>query len=308
MTNWRPRLGATVSETHTQFRVWAPEASRLSVVREGHEDFPMQKSADGYFAATIPGCGSGDLYRFRIDDQGPFPDPASRYQPHGVHGPSQVIDPSSFSWTDRGWQGIAREDLILYELHLGTFTAEGTFLSAAAKLPELRDFGITAVELMPVADFAGSRNWGYDGVTLFAPARCYGAPDDLRRFVDAAHGLGLAVFLDVVYNHFGPDGAYPSLFSRHYFSQTHHSPWGSGINFDGPHSGPVRDFFVENALRWIHEYHFDGLRLDATHAIVDNSPRHILESIASAVRASLADAGRRVHITAEDVGNLARMV
>jgi maltooligosyltrehalose trehalohydrolase len=290
------------------FRVWAPDASFVSVVREGHEDHPMEKSVEGYFSVTVPGCLSGDLYCYKIDSQGPFPDPASRFQPQGVHGPSQIIDPSAFYWSDKSWRGIDREDLVLYELHIGTFTLEGTFQSAAKKLTELRDMGITAVELMPVADFAGCRNWGYDGVSLFAPARCYGTPEDLRRLVDTAHQIGLAVLLDVVYNHFGPDGAYHSLFSRNYFSQTHRSPWGNGINFDGPNSAPVRDFFVENALRWIHEYHLDGLRLDATHAIVDDSPQHILASIASAVKTSLGKAYRSVHVIAEDVRNLARVV
>jgi maltooligosyltrehalose trehalohydrolase len=308
MTNWQPKLGATVLHRGTAFRVWAPDACLASLVREGQDEAPMEKLSEGYFSAMLNDCHAGDLYRFRIDGQGPLPDPASRFQPQGVHGPSQVVDPSSFPWTDQRWRGIAREDLIFYELHVGTFTAEGTFPGAAAKLAGLRDLGVTAVELMPVADFAGCRNWGYDGVALFAPARCYGTPDDLRRFVDTAHQLGLAVFLDVVYNHVGPDGAYHALFSRHYFSQTHRSPWGDGINFDGPNSGPVRDFYVENALRWIQEYHFDGLRLDATHAIVDGSPQHILASIASAARAFTAETERHVHIIAEDVGNIASIV
>jgi maltooligosyltrehalose trehalohydrolase len=308
MTRWKPKLGATVLEHGTSFRVWAPEASVVSVVREGHEDFPMEKSPEGYFSAMIGDCIAGDLYRFRVDDRGLFPDPAARYQPQGVHGPSQVVDPRGFKWTDGNWRGIAREDLILYELHVGTFTAEGTFQSAELMLPELYNLGITAVELMPVADFAGSHNWGYDGVALFAPARCYGTPHDLRCFVNTAHRIGLAVFLDVVYNHFGPDGAYHSIFSPYYFSQTHRSPWGRGVNFDGPNSGPVRDFFVENALHWVHEYHFDGLRLDATHAIVDESPQHILASIASAVKASQTGARRGTCIIAEDVGNLAHMM
>jgi maltooligosyltrehalose trehalohydrolase len=301
-------LGATYTGRETVFRVWAPEASVAIVVCERHGDVPMEKSADGYFSATTSACGPGDLYSYRIDGRGPFPDPASRFQPQGVHGPSQVIDPSTFAWSDRHWKGISLQDLAIYELHIGTFTPEGTFRSAAAKLRELCELGVSAVELMPVSDFPGNRNWGYDGVSLFAPARCYGVPDDLRHFVDAAHQLGLAVLLDVVYNHFGPDGAYHSLFSKYYFSTKHRSPWGDGINFDGPNSGPVREFFTENAIRWIHEYHLDGLRLDATHAIVDDSPRHILASIASAVRASLSGTERQVHLIAEDVRNKACMV
>ncbi len=308
MTHWRPKLGATVAGQNTFFSVWAPDASSVETVVEGVGDFPMQKSPDGYFSATVPGCGAGDLYRFRIDGRGPFPDPASRFQPQGVHGPSEIVDPSIFPWTDQEWKGVKREGLVLYELHVGTFTPEGAFRSAAGKLLELCDLGVTAVELMPVADFAGNRNWGYDGVALFAPARCYGAPDDLRGFVNEAHGLGLAVFLDVVYNHLGPDGAYHSLFSRHYFSQKHRNPWGSGINFDGPESGPVREFFIENSLRWIQEYHFDGLRLDATHAIVDESPRHILAEISAAVKESQIRTGRVAHIMAEDVNNLPHMM
>jgi maltooligosyltrehalose trehalohydrolase len=305
---WQPRLGARVLDGATEFRLWAPDAAAVSVAREGHDDAPMAKASEGYFFIVLDDAQTGDLYGYRIDGRGPFPDPASRFQPQGVHGPSQVINPSAFQWTDQAWKGIPRESLVIYELHVGTFTREGTFRSTAEKLLELRDLGITAVELMPVADFPGRRNWGYDGVALFAPARCYGTPDDLRRLVDTAHRLDLAVFLDVVYNHFGPDGAYHSIFSRHYLSQKHRSPWGDGINFDGPNSGPVRDFFIENALRWIHEYHFDGLRLDATHAIVDDSPRHILASIASAVKMSMIESGRFVHIIAEDVGNLAHMV
>jgi maltooligosyltrehalose trehalohydrolase len=308
MTNWQPRLGATVFNDGTVFRVWAPDASLVSIVRDGVGDAPMDKSSEGYFGVTLDDCHAGDLYRFKVDNQGPFPDPASRFQPHGVHGPSQVIDPSTFEWTDLVWKGIPRESLILYEIHVGTFTPKGSFQSAIERLPELQDLGITAIELMPVADFPGHRNWGYDGVSLFAPARCYGVPDDLRRLVDVAHQLGLAVFLDVVYNHFGPDGAYHSQFSRHYFSQAHCSPWGKGINFDGPHCGPVRKFFIENALRWIHEYHLDGLRLDATHAIVDSGNPHILASLVSAVKKSVSDSVRRVHLIAEDVGNLAHMV
>jgi maltooligosyltrehalose trehalohydrolase len=239
MSIWRPKLGATITGNGTAFRVWAPDASVVSVALEEHNETPMEKSSEGYFSAMIAGCIAGNLYRFLIDGQGPFPDPASRFQPLGVHGPSQVIDPSAFIRTDACWKGVAREDLIFYELHTGTFTPEGTFQSAAAKLADLRALGVTAVELMPVADFAGDRNWGYDGVALFAPARGYGIPDDLRYFVDRAHQFGLAVFLDVVYNHFGPDGAYHSLFSRHYFFRTHRNPWGDGINFD---------FFGENLI------------------------------------------------------------
>jgi len=310
------RLGANLRPLGTEFRVWAPDAAAVEVVIEGHrnqprppgESHPMIRDAEGYHTTLLGHAGSGTFYRYRVDGRGPFPDPASRAQPHGVHGPSEVVAWEDFAWTDRQWPGVSLDRTVLYELHIGTFTPEGTFAAAAARLPLLADLGVTAVELMPVADFPGARNWGYDGVAPFAPARCYGAPDDLRRFVDAAHGLGLAVHLDVVYNHFGPDGAYQSVFSRHYHSTTHHSPWGAGINFDGPQSGPVRSYVIENALRWVHEFHVDGLRLDATHAIVDGSDTHILAELTAAVRQSMAGAPRIVHVIAEDSRNLNTIV
>jgi len=305
-------IGATVENGATRFCAWAPEIKLVEVVIEtpGHQGaaFPMIRSEAGFHCATLPGILEGDLYRYRLDGRGPFPDPASRFQPQGVHGPSQVVDWRRFPWTDSEWPGVPLEEIVLYELHVGTFTEEGSFAAAMERLPYLRELGVTAVELMPVGDFPGRWNWGYDGVAPFAPARCYGNPDDLRRFVDRAHFLGLAVHLDVVYNHLGPDGAYQSTFSRHYYSQTHHSPWGMGINFDGPSSEPVRNYVIQNALRWIEEYHVDGLRLDATHAIVDDSPRHILASLASEVLRSMEGTGRRVHVIAEDVRNLAKMV
>ena len=309
---WQPALGAWWTEPATHFRVWAPAAQTISVVVEsgtaGPREFPLRPAADGYFEGASSEVRPGDRYRYRIDGKQIYPDPVSRFQPQGVHGPSQVIDSSRFLWTDARWTGIALEKLVIYELQVGTFTPEGTFAAAMRKLPDLRDLGITAVELMPVADLAGSRNWGYDGVNLFAPARCYGQPDDLRHFIDAAHELGLAVHLDVVYNHFGPDGAYAGVFSPYYFSSRHQSPWGAGINFDEPQSAAVRHFFIESALYWIHEYHVDGLRLDATHAMVDDSPRHFLAELSAAVRDSLSESQRRVAVIAEDVRNLAHMV
>jgi len=305
-------LGATVDSGATHFCVWAPETELVEVVietpgREG-EARAATRSSDGFHRATLPGMGDGDLYRYRLDGRGPFPDPASRFQPRGVHEPSQVVDWRRFAWSDAGWLGVALQDTILYELHVGAFTPEGTFAAAADRLRDLKELGVTAIELMPVGDFPGRWNWGYDGVAPFAPARCYGKPDDLRRLVDRAHAMGLAVHLDVVYNHLGPDGAYQSTFSRFYYSRTHHSPWGDGINFDGPHSEAVRRYVIQNALRWIDEYHFDGLRLDATHAIVDDSPKHIVAAISSAVRQSLEGTKRRVHVIAEDVRNLAKMM
>jgi maltooligosyltrehalose trehalohydrolase len=260
------------------------------------------------FWAHIEGIRPGVRYRYRINGKDIFPDVASRYQPQGVHGPSEVVDTSAFGWTDQGWKGIHLRDVVVYELHVGTFTPEGTFEGVRNRLGELRDLGVTAVELMPLADLPGQRNWGYDGVCLFAPARCYGHPDDLRRLVDAAHVEGLAVFLDVVYNHLGPDGNYLGAFSPYYFTERRQTPWGPAVNFDGEYSRSVRDFFVENALCWLHEFHFDGLRLDATHAIADDSPQHFLAELSRRVHESFASSGRQPLLIAEDSRNLARMM
>jgi maltooligosyltrehalose trehalohydrolase len=258
------------------------------------------------FTGTFPDVSPGDLYAYELDGEGLFPDPASRFQPQGVHGPSAIVDHRSFKWSDDTWRGLPLEQAVLYELHVGTFTEAGTFAAVADRLPYLADLGITIVELMPVADFPGSRNWGYDGVSLFAPSRAYGAPDDLRRLVDAAHRLGLAIVLDVVYNHFGPDGAYGSVFSPLYLSRKHRSPWGAAVNLDDEGSQHVREFFVENALHWLHEYHFDGLRLDATHGLIDDSPRHLIAELATRARASAPH--RQVLLIAEDERNLATIV
>jgi maltooligosyltrehalose trehalohydrolase len=307
---WRPSLGAWPEAGGVRFRVWAPERRTVALVLEVPGKEPtapaLERDRDGYWSALVPGLPAGALYRYRLDGEGPFPDPASRFQPEGVHGPSRVVDPSRFAWQATGWTGISLEDLVVYELHVGTFSPEGTFEGAASRLEHLRDLGVTAVELMPLGDFPGRRNWGYDGVSLFAPARCYGGPDDLRRLVDRAHELGLAVLVDVVYNHLGPDGAYLGLFSRGYFSERHETPWGAAVNLDGPACEHVRAFFFENALHWLHEYRFDGLRLDATHAIHDDSPRHFLAELQARVRASLPR--RRVLVIAEDSRNLAHMV
>ncbi|MFO7692916.1 MAG: malto-oligosyltrehalose trehalohydrolase [Vicinamibacterales bacterium] len=309
---WTPALGAHVVGGATRFRVWAPEAGLVAVITEtpgrARREEPLQAENDGFHGAVVEGVSAGERYRYRLDGGQLLPDPASRYQPEGVHGPSAVVDWRSFPWSDGAWTGLPLEETVLYELHVGTFTPEGTFAAAADRLPDLKDLGVTAIELMPVADFPGRWNWGYDGVAPFAPARCYGHPDDLRRLVDAAHRLGLAVHLDVVYNHLGPDGAYQSAFSRDYYSAAHTSPWGAAMNFDGPRSQPVRDYVVENGLHWVHEYHIDGLRLDATHAIVDQSPRHILAVFAASIRESLEGSSRRVQVVAEDHGNLAHMI
>ena len=305
-------LGAQVAEGITTFTVWAPEVRRVELVVEAAPHRPrtvrdMSRAANGYWSAVFEDLRAGTRYRYRLDgsDDRVFPDPASRFQPLGVHGPSEVIDPSTFAWTDSYWQPPRLDELVVYELHVGTFTPAGTFDGVAERLEYLAALGVTAIELMPVGDFAGNHNWGYDGVAIFAPARCYGTPDRLRAMVDAAHRHGLAVVLDVVYNHFGPDGAYAHAFSPHYFSDRHESPWGRGINFDGPHSAEVRRFFIENALQWVRDYHVDGLRLDATHAIMDDSTPHFLAELTSAVRNG---AGRHVIVIAEDHRNRSDML
>jgi maltooligosyltrehalose trehalohydrolase len=293
-------VGAEVlPEGGTHFRVWAPRRRRAAVVMEGGGEFRLEPEANGYFAGRVPAAGAGTRYRFRLDDgERLFPDPVSRCQPDGPHGPSQVIDPAAFRWTDGGWRGVPRAGQVVYELHVGTFTPEGTWEAAARQLPELAELGVTVVEMMPVADFPGRFGWGYDGVNLFAPCRLYGTPDDLRRYIDRAHALGVGVILDVVYNHFGPDGNYVREFAEHYFTDRHTTDWGEPINYDGPDAGPVREFFVANAGYWIDEYHFDGLRLDATQNIYDDSADHILAAIARRVREVAR--GRATYLVAEN--------
>lgn len=308
MPIWKPVLGANYTKEQVTFRVWSPDAKSLHVVVGANQEAPMAKTRDGYFTAVVVGARPGTPYSFYVDGHGPLPDPASRYQPEGVHGPSVIIDPASYQWNDAGWRGIPLEESVFYELHVGTFTREGTFQAAAKKLSYLKDLGITSVELMPLSDFAGERNWGYDGVSPFAPARCYGSPDDLRAFVDQAHACGLAVFVDVVYNHFGPDGAYQGTFSKHYYTKHHHTPWGDAINYDDALCEPVREYVIENALRWIYEYHVDGLRLDATDTIKDDSVRHILADLNAAAAEAATALQRHIHLIAEDSVNRASIV
>ncbi len=302
-------VGAWRDGNQTHVRVWAPEHAAMELVLEGgsgRDVRPLARDARGYWSGRFDDVQPGAVYRYRLsgDDNQVFPDPASRFQPEGVHGPSQVIDPA-FRWTDQDFRAPGADHLVFYELHVGTFSPEGTFRGVMERLPYIAQLGVTAIELMPVGDFSGDRNWGYDGVAIFAPARCYGTPDDLRRLVNAAHQHGLAVFLDVVYNHFGPDGAYANAFSPYYFTDKHRSPWGDGVNLDGPHSAEVRNFFMANALQWIREYHIDGLRLDATHALQDEGPRHFLEEFTTTVRGL---ANREVLFVAEDHRNLAQLV
>ena len=303
-----PVFGALRSQDGVTFTVWAPNAREVQLVLQDGAaagTHPLARTDDGLFTTWTRGASAGDRYGYRLDGSEPRPDPASRYQPDGVHGPSQVVDASRFEWHDGGWKARPARDLIVYELHAGTFSPEGTFAGAQERLPYLRDLGVTAIELMPVADFAGNRNWGYDGVSLFAPSRAYGAPDDFRRLVDAAHAHGLSIILDVVYNHLGPEGACLPEFSSAYFTDRHRTPWGDAINLDAPGSAIVRRFILDNALHWIREYHVDGLRLDATHTLIDESPRHIVQEIAQTVR---AETGRPIVVHAEDHRNLAAMI
>jgi maltooligosyltrehalose trehalohydrolase len=266
----------------------------------------MSAQEGGYFACHMPDAAHGTRYRFQLDGAGLFPDPASRFQPEGPHGASQVVAPDAYDWHDAAWAGVQLRDTVLYEMHVGTFTGDGTWRAAERELPRLRDIGITCLEMMPVADFPGRFGWGYDGVDLFAPTRLYGTPDDLRSFVDRAHALGLGVILDVVYNHFGPDGNYLREFSDTYFSERYTNEWGDAINFDGDGSGPVRELFVANAGYWIDEFHFDGLRLDATQSIYDASREHVLAAIARRVREAAGD--RSTLLVAENEPQDARLL
>ncbi len=299
--NARPPLGATVHPNGVQFTVWAPDAGAVEVevyADHGPRHHLLDRDTEGLHVGFVPNLTAGATYRYRLDRGEAYPDPASRYQPDGIHGPSEVIDPAPFPWTDAAWTGLPLEELIISELHIGTATPEGTLHALAQQLPEQARLGVTAIELMPVADFAGRWNWGYDGVDWWAPSRAYGRPDDLRRLVDRAHQLGLAVILDVVYNHFGPDGAYWRRFSNDYFTEKHQTPWGEGINFDGPNSPWVREFVAQNAAHWIREYHLDGLRLDATHTIVDDSPVHILAELSERLRSAASP--RQIVLIAEN--------
>ena len=277
-----PYLGATLEDGGVRFRVVSPTAAQMEVVLGDGSAHPLQKTDEATFEALVAGVQPGTRYRI-VKDGTPMPDPASRFQPEGVHGPSEVVDPSAYSWNDAAWQGVPHKDLVFYELHVGTFTPEGSYRTAQEKLPYLKELGITAVELLPLAAFPGERNWGYDPAAQYAPAHSYGHPDELRAFVDAAHGIGLAVYLDVVYNHFGPDGAYVVGINPEMFTPHHHTPWGQAINLDDVGSERVRQFFLENAVHWLREYHFDGFRLDATFALVDDSPKHFLKELAEVV-------------------------
>ncbi len=291
-----------------RFSLWGPRDESVNLWLEDDDCelcIPMKRSAPGWFELATDRAKAGSLYRFQIDGGVRVPDPASRFQPLDVHGPSQVIDAESFNWDDDTWKGRSWSEAVIYELHVGTFTGEGTFAAAEKKLDYLAGLGITAVELMPVADFPGTRNWGYDGVLPFAPDSQYGRPDDLKRLIQSAHGRGMMVFLDVVYNHFGPEGNYLRSYAPQFFTERHRTPWGDAINFDGPDSRTVRDYFIHNALYWLNEYRFDGLRFDAVHAIIDQSHPDILTELSERVRGGVG-AGRQVHLVLENDNNAAR--
>ncbi len=307
---WQLDLGACLlTPDRVRFRVWAPRAKTVSVRLIGRDSgpIPLQAQDLGYFEAEVPGVGEGDRYLYVLNSEQERPDPASRFQPEGVHGPSAVVDPSAFPWTDQGWRGLARDQLVIYELHVGTFTREGTFQALIPLLDYLRVLGVTAIELMPVAQFPGTRNWGYDGVYPFAPQASYGGPPGLRLLVDACHAKGLGVILDVVYNHLGPEGNYLGDFGP-YFTDRYRTPWGAAINYDGPDSDEVRHFFISNALYWITEYHIDGLRLDAVHGIYDFGARHILHELTDAVHTQAERLGRSALVIAESDRNDIRVI
>lgn len=290
------------------FRLFAPAASSvgLAIDENPRDVLPMNPRGDGWHELAVEEAGPGTRYRFVLPDGFRVPDPASRYAPLGVHGPSEVVDPNAYRWNDEGWTGRPWREAILYELHVGTFTPEGTFRAAAEKLDRLRDLGVTAIELMCISAFAGQRNWGYEGVQIYAPEANYGRPEDLKAFIDAAHARGMMVILDVVYNHFGPEGNYIARYFPQIFSKEHKTAWGAGLNFDGPGSNEVREFIVQNALYWTGEFHFDGLRLDASHAMIDNSPHHILNELSERVHA--ATGGRYVHLILENEQTIARLL
>ncbi|MCF8198766.1 MAG: malto-oligosyltrehalose trehalohydrolase [Sulfuritalea sp.] len=291
------------------FRLWAPGVGAVALKLDEARELPMMSPGTGWFELTLPTAGAGSRYQFRLQD-GPnegmlVPDPASRYNPDDIHGPSEVIDPVAFEWPDEEWRGRPWEEAVIYELHIGTFTPAGNFDGVIERLDYLAELGVTALEIMPVADFPGRHNWGYDGVLPFAPDAAYGRPEDFKRLVAASHERGLMVLLDVVYNHFGPEGNYLHAYAPTFFNAQHETPWGAAINFDGEGSRPVRDFFIHNALYWLEEYQLDGLRLDAIHAICDDGSPDIVEELGAAVRDG-PGSERQIHLILENDRNQAR--
>ncbi len=303
-------LGALyLGERRARFTVWAPKVERLALhlLTPRERLAPMERGERGYWSVIATDVEPGTRYWYRLEGERDLPDPASRWQPLGVYGPSAVVDPGSFAWTDHDWRGLPQDALVFYELHIGTFTPEGTFDALVSYLPDLAELGITAIELMPVSQFPGERNWGYDAAYPFAVQHSYGGPDGLRRLVDACHRQGIAVFLDVVYNHLGPEGN-PLGEYGFYFTERYRTPWGPAINFDGPASDEVRRYVVENAVMWLREYHIDGFRLDAVHAILDQRPLHILEELAEVIHREAERQGRLIHVIAESDANDPRLI
>jgi malto-oligosyltrehalose trehalohydrolase len=298
-------FGAEIADSGIAFRLWAPSAKDISLRLEDGDraEFAMVAEDSGWFSLVTDRAWPGARYRYVVDGSA-YPDPASRRQPEGVHGPSEVVDPAAYDWSDGGWHGRRWEEIVLYELHLGTFSESGDFAGAARHLDALRELGITAIELMPIAEFPGARNWGYDGTFLYAPSSRYGRPEALKALVEACHARDLAILLDVVYNHFGPEGNYLPAIAPPFFTERLHTPWGAAIDFGGPQSRPVREFIIHNALYWLEEYHFDGLRFDAVHAIVDDSGPDIIDEIGETVRRRIA--GREIHLVLENDRNQAR--
>jgi maltooligosyltrehalose trehalohydrolase len=300
-------VGAEPVSAGTHFRVWAPFRKSVEIVVERSRPIPLEQEDQGYFSNTLDFAKPGMRYQFRLDHGDRlFPDPASRFQPEGPHGPSQIVSPSAYRWNDAGWRGVRIHGQVIYEMHIGTLTPEGTWNSARTLLPLLAETGITLLEIMPIAEFAGGFGWGYDGVDLFAPTHLYGTPDDFRTFVDHAHALGLGVILDVVYNHLGPDGNYLREFAPFYFTDRYYNEWGDATNFDGEECTAVREFFISNASYWIEEFHLDGLRLDATQQIFDDSAEHILATINREARR--AAGSRSIILIAENEPQCARLV
>jgi maltooligosyltrehalose trehalohydrolase len=298
-------FGAETTSRGTRFRLWAPRAKSVSLQLGAGEPaaMPMEPEPGGWFSLTTADARPGSRYRYLVDGNA-FPDPASRRQPEGVHGPSEVVDPETYDWQDILWRGRPWEEVVIYELHLGTFSRSGDFSGVLEHLDHAVELGATAIELMPIAEFPGSRDWGYDGVFLFAPASSYGRPEELKRLVETCHSRGLAIFLDVVYNHFGPEGNYLPAIAPDFFTDRHQTPWGAGIDFTGPVCRPVREFFINNALYWLDEFHFDGLRFDAVHAIFDESQPDVLSEIAQTIRGRITD--REIHLILENDRNQAR--
>lgn len=304
-------IGAEIVPGGVHFRVWAPERRTVEIVFDDESAstaVELVREVGGYFSGFVSGARAGQLYRCRLDGDSmeTFADPASRFQPQGPFGPSQVVDPGSFAWSDGGWSGAGASGHVIYELHVGTFTHEGTWQAAQQQLDELAELGVTLIEVMPVADFAGDFGWGYDGVNLFAPCRLYGVPDDFRSFIDRAHAIGIGVILDVVYNHFGSIGNFQPRFSRYYHSDRHRSEWGDALNFDGENAAPVREFVLANVRHWIDEFHIDGFRVDATQAFHDDSPRHILHDLSAEARR--AAGSKSIFLLAENEPQHVRLV